>query len=70
MSTQQQKDPSSQDFLDATENSGGGLMGEFFGFMKDNAKWWLLPFLIVFGLLGVALILGSSGAAPFIYTMF
>lgn len=59
-----------QDFLDATESASTGLMGEFFGFMKENAKWWLLPFLIVFGLLGVALILGSTGAAPFIYTMF
>jgi len=61
---------SEQDFLGATESANTGLMGEFFGFMKENAKWWLLPFLIVFGLLGVALILGSTGAAPFIYTMF
>ena len=59
-----------QDFLSSTESANRGLMGEFFGFMKENAKWWLLPFLIVFGLLGVALILGSTGAAPFIYTMF
>jgi hypothetical protein len=59
-----------QDFLGAAESSNSGLLGEFFGFMKENAKWWLLPFLIVFGLLGVALILGTTGAAPFIYTMF
>jgi hypothetical protein len=59
-----------QSFLEATENRGGGLISEFFGFMRENAKWWLLPFLFVFGLLGVALILGSTGAAPFIYTMF
>ena len=32
----------SQDFLDATESAQTGLMGEFFGFMKENAKWWLL----------------------------
>lgn len=68
--TNQQTDNSSQDFLDAAETSSGGLMSEFMSFMKDNAKWWLLPFLIVFGLLGIALILGSTGAAPFIYTMF
>ena len=59
-----------QSFLDATESGGGGLISEFFGFMRENAKWWLLPFLIVFGLLGIALVLGSTGAAPFIYTMF
>lgn len=59
-----------QSFLEASQEGSGGLVSEFFGFMRDNAKWWLLPFLIVFGLLGVILILGSTGAAPFIYTMF
>lgn len=59
-----------QDFLDAAEKESPGLIGEFVGFMRDNAKWWLLPFLIVFALLGVALVLGGTGAAPFIYTMF
>ena len=60
-----------QSFLDASDAStGGGLMSEFASFMKDNAKWWLLPFLIVFGILGLLLIVGSTGAAPFIYTMF
>ena len=64
------QDTTEQSFLDASENQSGGLIGEFFGFMRENATWWLLPFLIVFGLLGVALVLGSTGAAPFIYTMF
>ncbi|MEM7199919.1 MAG: DUF5989 family protein [Planctomycetota bacterium] len=60
-----------QSFLEASSSSGNAsIFGEFIGFMRDNAKWWLLPFLIVFLLLGAALILGSTGAAPFIYTMF
>ena len=59
-----------QDFLSSADSANRGLMGEFFGFMRENAKWWLLPFLIVFGLLGIVLILGTTGAAPFIYTMF
>lgn len=59
-----------QDFLDAAGTESPGLVGEFVGFMRDNAKWWILPFLIVFALLGVALVLGGTGAAPFIYTMF
>jgi len=63
-------DHEDQDFLDATETESRGLIGEFIGFMKDNAKWWLLPFLIVFALLGAAVMVGGSGAAPFIYTMF
>ena len=63
-------DSNEQSFLEASEAGSGGLISEFIGFMKENAKWWLLPFLIVFGILGAALILGSTGAAPFIYTMF
>jgi len=60
-----------QSFLDASAKSGdAGLLSEFMGFMRENAKWWLMPFLIVFGILGIMLILGSTGAAPFIYTMF
>lgn len=57
-------------FEDAADSHSGGLISDFFGFMKENAKWWLIPFVIVFGLLGVLLLIGGSGAAPFIYTLF
>ena len=60
-----------QTFEEAANNAeSGGLVSEFMSFMKDNAKWWLLPFLIVFALLGLLLLAGATGAAPFIYTMF
>ena len=47
-----------------------GLAREFWDFLKQNKKWWLLPILIA--LLGIALlvVLGGSGLAPFIYTIF
>ncbi len=54
----------------AAQQGQRGIMGEFMGFMKDNAKWWLAPFLIVFLILAVVVILGTTGAAPFIYTLF
>lgn len=57
-------------FLEAAEAEQGGLFSDFFSFMKENAKWWLAPFLIVFLLLGVLLIFGSGAIAPFIYTIF
>ncbi len=57
-------------FLDATKEAQGGLLRDFFDFMSENAKWWLLPFVIVFGLLGILLIFGSGAIAPFIYTLF
>jgi hypothetical protein len=63
--------PDEQSFEDAVENaSGGGLVGDFFAFMRENAKWWLLPILFVFATLGVLLALAATGAMPFIYTLF
>lgn len=47
-----------------------GLAAEFWDFLKHNKKWWLLPILLVLLLIGALVILGSSGAAPFIYPMF
>ncbi len=63
-------DTREKSFREATQESQKGLIGEFWAFMSENAKWWLIPFLVVFGLLGIVLVLGSTGAAPFIYTMF
>jgi len=46
------------------------LWSEFWSFLKENKKWWLLPILLVV-LLFVALALFSgSPVAPFIYTLF
>jgi hypothetical protein len=46
------------------------LVGEFWVFLKQNKKWWLLPILAVMLLLGLLVFLGGSGAAPFVYTLF
>ena len=51
-------------FLEAAEDEQGGLFSDFVSFMKENAKWWLAPFLIVFLLLGVLLIFGSGALLP------
>lgn len=54
----------------AAQTKSGGIVSEFTSFMRDNAKWWLIPFLVVFGLLGLIIVLGGTGVAPFIYAMF
>ena len=46
------------------------LLSEFGAFLKENKKWWLIPILVVFLLLGVLITLGGTSAAPFIYTLF
>jgi hypothetical protein len=46
------------------------LPAEFWQFVVHNKKWWLIPILMVLFLFGVLMLLGSTAAAPFIYTLF
>ena len=46
------------------------LPAEFWDFLLQNKKWWLLPIVFVLLILGGLVFLGGSGAAPFIYTLF
>lgn len=52
------------------QQSQPSLVAEFFAFLRDNKKWWLLPILLLIAVLGLLIALASTGAAPFIYTMF
>ncbi len=57
-------------FDELKEQSRSGLIAEFMYFLGQNKKWWLLPILIVIGMVGILVLLAGTGAAPFIYTMF
>ena len=47
------------------------LLGEFLQFLKEEKKYWLVPIVIVFVLLGLLIVFAQSSAvAPFIYTLF
>ena len=46
------------------------MLGEFLYFLGTNKKWWLTPIIVILLLLGVLVVLGGSGVAPFIYTVF
>ncbi len=46
------------------------LTQEFALFIIENKKWWMIPIFLVIGLVGLLVLLGSTGAAPFIYTIF
>ncbi len=47
------------------------LVREFFLFLKQEKKWWLLPLIGVLLLLGILLALAEgSTISPFIYTLF
>jgi len=46
-------------------------MKELWAFLKVRKKFWLLPMVIVLGLVGVLIIFAQgSVVAPFIYTLF
>ena len=47
------------------------IIKEFWNFLRVRKKWWLLPIIILLGLLGALIIFSQSSAvAPFIYTLF
>jgi hypothetical protein len=43
---------------------------EFLAFVFQNKKWWLTPIIVLLVLICVLVILGGSGVAPFIYSLF
>jgi hypothetical protein len=61
-----------QTFLEASKTETPGLVADFVLFLKENKKWWLVPFLVVFGLVGAVVIVAAlaPGAVPFLYTLF
>src|SRR5258708_40280716 len=51
--------------------SKGRVLSEFWQFLKQEKKYWLVPIVIVFVLFGLLVVFSQSGAvAPFIFTLF
>ena len=58
------------DFEKAADAPQSGLICEFWQFLKESKKWWLIPILVSLLLIGGLIVLGGSGVAPFIYSLF
>ena len=58
------------DFEQHAAGRQAGALGEMLDFLAQNKKWWLTPIIAVLLLVGVLVVLGGTGAAPFIYTLF
>jgi hypothetical protein len=67
MSELQQK---GQSQFEKVQGENASLVGEIFGFLAHNKKWWLLPIVGTFLVIGVLVLLSTTAAAPFIYTFF
>ena len=59
-----------QSQFEKVEGKNASLVREILGFLGQNKKWWLLPIMGMFLVLGVLVLLSSTAAAPFIYTLF
>jgi len=46
------------------------FLRELVEFLAHNKKWYLIPVVLAMLLLGILIILGATGAAPFVYTLF
>ncbi|MEC7137198.1 MAG: DUF5989 family protein [Pseudomonadota bacterium] len=47
------------------------FLKEFWEFLRERKKYWLLPIIIILALFGVLIVLSQgSVVAPFIYTIF
>lgn len=57
-------------FEQAAEEEPLSLPREFWLFLKENKKWWLLPILLVLGAISLLVVIAGTGAAPFMYTIF
>lgn len=47
------------------------VLSEYVRFLKEQKKYWMIPLVVVFLLLGMlAILLEGSAMAPFIYAIF
>ncbi len=72
MSQEQKKaqETSSSAFEEAGKEAQLSLVKEFWLFITENKAWWMIPIILTLALVGLLALLGSTGAAPFIYTIF
>jgi Family of unknown function (DUF5989) len=63
-------DPEKQSFEEAGAKKSDGLGSEVMAMLKQNKKYWLVPIILLLVVFGVLIILGSTAAAPFIYSLF
>jgi len=48
-----------------------GIAKEFLFFLRQEKKWWLIPLVVIFMLIGLFIIFAESSAlAPFLYPLF
>lgn len=62
--------PENNEFEAAGKGKQTGLVAEIVEMLRESKKYWLIPIIAVLFVLGALVILSSTAAAPFIYTLF
>jgi hypothetical protein len=57
-------------FSEQASESPHGFWAELLHFVLHNKKWWLTPIILLLLLVSALIVLGGSGVAPFIYSLF
>lgn len=65
--TQAQK---AEEFSRQAEAPSQSFLGELWAFLREDARWWIGPVVLLLLILGAIVTLGGSAVAPFIYTLF
>jgi hypothetical protein len=68
--SKQQQSVEENEFARKAMGKPSGFFAEFGYFLRHNKRWWLTPVFVLLLMLGVLVLLGGSGVAPFIYTLF
>jgi len=63
-------EPAEKDFAAQAAEKRRGPIAEFFAFVFQNKKWWLTPIIVILVLVAALAVLGGTGVAPFIYSLF
>ncbi len=63
-------EPTQEEFSRKASEKPRGPAAEFLSFVLHNKKWWLTPIIIILALVAALVVLGGSGVAPFIYSLF
>ena len=61
---------SKTEFEELSQEEPISLVREFFLFIVENKAWWMIPIILVLGLVSLFVLLTTTGAAPFIYTIY
>jgi hypothetical protein len=58
------------EFVEQAGTKRSSFLSDYLYLVKNNRKWWMLPLMGLLLGFGLLMVLASTGAAPFIYTMF